>query len=447
MSETIRKYVYYGFIIGTVMFLVFLVINLIYGVKPSFDYQMLKSFGYYQLYAIVLTFVNGYYFDYLNHQVKWGKYKNYRLITGVVGGIVLTMTAVFVLRVFTEIIIEGENWNEFLATETKTFYLISLLITFIFTLFFHALYFYRELHKNRVKEQKVIAGTATAKFDALKNQLDPHFLFNSLNVLSSLIDENPENAQLFTADLSKIYRYVLEQKDKELVTVNEELQFARTYVGLLKMRFEDSIIFEIPEKASNPEARVVPLSLQLLLENAVKHNTVTPNKPLKINIYEEDGNLVIANNLQEKTVLKKGSGVGLQNIKQRYALLTYKQPAIEKNKQEFKVKIPMLTKQVSNSDQTRFASYMEDKRYENAKKHVNALKGFYSNVLSYIIIIPLLAWLNYKTTDFPWIIFPIAGWGLGIVLHGMEVYGYNPVLGKNWEKRKIKEFMEKDKFK
>ena len=86
--------------------------------------------------------------------------------------------------------------------------------------FFHAFYFYQQLQKNKIKEQKVIAGAASAKFDALKNQLDPHFLFNSLNVLTSLIDENPESAQKFTTALSKVYRYVLEQKNKDLVRVN-----------------------------------------------------------------------------------------------------------------------------------------------------------------------------------------------------------------------------------
>src|SRR5690606_1081073 len=165
------------------------------------------------------------------------------------------------------------------------YYQFGLWITLIIVTIFHLAYFYNKRQQNKIKEQKFIAGTASAKFDALKNQLDPHFLFNSLNVLTSLIEENPENAQKFTTSLSKVYRYVLEQKDKELVLVDEELEFAKTYMSLLKMRFEDSIIFEMPEKASNPESKVVPLSLQLLLENAVKHNMVTTSKPLRIKIY------------------------------------------------------------------------------------------------------------------------------------------------------------------
>ena len=166
-------------------------------------------------------------------------------------------------------------------------------------------------------------------------------------MLNSLIEENPENAQRFTTSLSKVYRYVLEQKNKELVTVDEELQFAKTYMSLLKMRFEDSIIFEMPEQASNPESKVVPLSLQLLLENAVKHNMVTSSNPLRIRIYEYGNNLVVENNSQPKQIVKTSSGVGLSNITQRYDLLTNKKVNINKEASRFSVAIPMLTKQIS----------------------------------------------------------------------------------------------------
>lgn len=132
-------------------------------------------------------------------------------------------------------------------------------------LVFYLIYFYKALQEQKVKEQKIIAGTANAQFNALKNQLDPHFLFNSLNVLASLIEEDPEKAQKFTGSLSKVYRYVLEQKNKDLVTVGEELKFAKTYMELLKMRFEDAIIFEFSKELLKSEAKVVPLALQLLL--------------------------------------------------------------------------------------------------------------------------------------------------------------------------------------
>ena len=267
--------------------------------------------------------------------------------------------------------------------------LIALVVSLIFTAFF----FYKNKQESKVKEQKVIAGRATAQFDALKNQLDPHFLFNSLNVLTSLIEENPRGAQKFTTSLSKVYRYVLEQKSKELVTVEEEINFANTYISLLRTRFEDSIVFNISETLINKEAKVVPLSLQLLLENAVKHNQVNPKNPLEITITEEHNYLIISNNLQPKSVLKSSVGVGLSNIKQRYHLLTTRDVVIEKNATHFKVKIPMLTKQIATS-MTKQEIYIQDKRYKRAKERVNAIKGFYcfTNIFNFIIFQKWIYW-------------------------------------------------------
>jgi hypothetical protein len=439
----LKKIISIGLLIGVILYVIDIIFNFLSGNAILFDQQALIKFGYYQMYSVVLTVVNSYFFEYLN-TVKWQKYVKFRLGIGIIGGILLTMFSIFILRMLQEMAIEGENFDEFYSEELQngTFYLTSLLITVVATIFFHAVYFYQELQKRKVTEQKIIAGTASAQFDALKNQLDPHFLFNSLNVLTSLIDENPDAAQQFTTSLSKVYRYVLEQKNKELVTVDEELQFARTYVSLLKMRFEDSIVFEIPEKANNSEAKVVPLSLQLLLENAVKHNVVNASKPLFIKIYEKSGNLVVENNLQSKEVIKRSSGVGLSNIKQRYALLTDRKIIINKTSASFVVEIPMLTKQISVM-QTQ-ENYIEDKRYLRAKEKVEKFKGFYSNLISFIIVIPILAYINYRTTNFPWVIFPILGWGFGVIAHGMEAYGYNPFMGKNWEERKIREFMKKE---
>ena len=374
----------------------------------------------------------------------WKKYKKYRMIIGALGGVVLTMLGIFWIRIVIRLGFEGANWNEFINGERAIFYVIALLITLVVSVFFHAVYFYRTIQDKKVKEQKIIAGTASAKFDALKNQLDPHFLFNSLNVLTSLIEEDANQAQKFTTSLSKVYRYVLEQKNKELVSIEEELQFAKTYVRLLKMRFEDSIVLDIPESSSNPEAKIVPLSLQLLLENAVKHNIVTANKPLKIRVFEENGYLVVTNNLQEKQVVKKSSGVGLRNIQLRYSLLTDKTVRIDKTPKSFSVFLPMLTKQVSIMKTQEL--YIKDKRYQKAKEKVEAIKGFFGNLLAYCIVIPFLGWLNWQTTSFPWVVFPALGWGLGVLLHGMEVYGYNPLWGKRWEDRKLRELMEQEDF-
>ena len=332
---------------------------------------------------------------------------------------------------------EKESWKA---------YSFGIWITLSIVSVFHVVYFYNRYQKNKIKEQKVIAGTASAKFDALKNQLDPHFLFNSLNVLTSLIEENPENAQKFTTSLSKVYRYVLEQKSKELVTVDEELNFARTYMSLLKMRFEDSIIFEIPDKASNPESKVVPLSLQLLLENAVKHNMVTSSKPLHVKIYEDDNYLVVMNNLQPKQIVKKSSGVGLENIKQRYQLLTNKKVHINQREKDFAVAIPMLTKQVSIMRTAQRSQERLNDDYVRARKRVEELKAFYYSLISYVFVIPFLVfiWYKYSYMTIQWFWFPAFGWGLSLVFQAYRVFVDDGALGAGWEKRKIEEYMRKE---
>ncbi|MCB0382392.1 MAG: histidine kinase, partial [Psychroserpens sp.] len=325
MTKSIKNIII-TFIIGCI---VFVIGNLFSG---GFDFksvnEFLIDFGFYQLYSFVLGYSNMAFFDYMERR-SWKKGDTIkRIIVGIIGATIITLIGLFLLRAFTSVILYDVPFDRFILNETWKGYSFGLWITLTIISVFHVIYFYNRYQKNKIKEQKVIAGAASAKFDALKNQLDPHFLFNSLNVLTSLIEENPKNAQKFTTSLSKVYRYVLEQKNKDLITVDEELDFARTYMSLLKMRFEDSIVFEIPDSASDPESKVVPLSLQLLLENAVKHNMVTSSKPLHIKIYESEGMLVVENNLQPKQIVKKSSGVGLENIKQRYNLLSNKNVSI-----------------------------------------------------------------------------------------------------------------------
>ncbi len=440
----LKKILGIGFVVGIVLFIINLAFSLFSGVPFKLNQKTVIVFGYFQYYSIALTAVNIFFFKYLN-KIEWKKYLKYRIIIGIVGGIVLTMVSVFLLRMFQRVGVDELSFDEFYFKEVNNgaYYLTSLLITVTISILFHAVYLYRELQKKKVTEQKIIAGTASAQFDALKNQLDPHFLFNSLNVLTSLIDENPDAAQKFTTSLSKVYRYVLEQKNKELISVDEELKFAKTYIRLLKMRFEDSIIFEIPEKATNSEAKVVPLSLQLLLENAVKHNIVNTLNPLRIKIYESGGNLIVENNLQVKKVLKKGSGVGLVNIQQRYSLLTKRKVNINKTTSTFIVELPMLTKQ--SSIMRTQSSNTVNSSYIRARKRMEKLKEFYGSLAAYVIVIPFLIFINMKTfSGFQWFWFPLFGWGMGLAFQAFEVFGKYKYFGKSWEDRKMQEFMEEE---
>ncbi|MCT8339790.1 2TM domain-containing protein [Flavobacteriaceae bacterium TK19130] len=432
-----------AFFVGLLIFIVLGVIQYLNGDRIDSGKEFLIKLLYNQLYSVVLYMANAVVIFYVLDRYKNLIFKFKNLWKAILGNITVTLLAIFLLRFLVDVVFYGQPVMEFLSDQRLDYYLVSFIISMVVASIFYAFYYYKFNQERKVKEQKIIAGTASAQFDALKNQLDPHFLFNSLNVLTSLIEENPDAATKFTTSLSKVYRYVLEQKNKQLVTLEEELRFASLYMSLLKMRFEDSIVYSPPETLENPEAKVVPLSLQLLLENAVKHNQVTPSKKLHITITEKDGALTIENNFQPKQVVKESSGVGLQNIHKRYGLLTNRPVHVGQQGTHFKVQLPLLTKEAIV--RPRADEFISEKRYERAKEKVEKLKGFYIHFTIYLCFVPVFIYLNYISgTSFPWAMFPIGGWGLGVAGHAIEVFNWNPFLGKDWEERKIRELMNKD---
>ncbi|MFC4633284.1 histidine kinase [Dokdonia ponticola] len=432
-----------AFALGLIIFLVHGLIMYLLG-DPWYGGDVSEFFFQNQLFSVALFMVNMYVFRAFLDRYGAEFWKTRNVIIGLLSGVMATFITVFLIRVFLQVVRTETPLETFLENEKLKDYYLSSIIAFVSTGLFYAFYYWKNTQDTKVKQSKIIARTASAKFDALKNQLDPHFLFNSLNVLASLIEENPKQAQKFTTSLSKVYRYVLEQKNKELVPVEEELAFARTYMNLIKMRFEDSIIVDIPDQISNSELKVVPLSLQLLLENAVKHNMVTPRKKLHIEIYEEGNRLVVKNNIQAKQVVKKSSGVGLLNIKQRYQLLTDAGVRIKNDGNTFEIGVPMLIEQKAFVPKQK--EYLEDKRYKRAKEKVEKLKGFYIHFTIYLIMVPVFIFLNVRSGSFPWAIFPIGGWGWGVIGHAADTFGWNPIFNKSWENRKIEELMNDDDF-
>lgn len=402
----------------------------------------LIKFSNYLMYTTVLGIANFSVVEYLGRKYPWNEFPKKRAVYGVIGAIVVSMISIVFLRLITVLGIYKRDWEYFITHESKFIYIYTLFITLIVVLVFYVINFYKALTKKTIIEHKVIAETEIAKYESLKSQLDPHFLFNSLNVLTSLIEENPEQAERFTTKLSKVYRYVLEQKEKVLVPLQEELDFARVYVELLKMRFEKSVVFTLPENISNPDFKIVPLALQLLLENAVKHNTISVENPLEINISLTNGELIVSNNINEKKVLNKGAGVGLQNIIDRYELLTEKEITINKTDKRFTIILPLLTKKATIM---KIINNTEEDRYNRAKERVEKMKEFYANLISYVGVNTFLVFLNYYTGwEHKWFIYPLLGWGIGLVFHFFEAFGYNPILGRNWEERKIKEIIEEE---
>ena len=435
------KHIKYALLSGVIIFVVMKVISVLLGSPFMVDLNLGVQFLWYMLYATVLYGVN--LSVYLFFDKRYGKevYRVSRLILGFLSSVIVTLCAVFFLRIVEDVIVEGESFTVFLNNEAPRNYVIPFVITVVVSLFFISFYSFKALQEKKIKQQKIIAGTANAKYESLKSQLDPHFLFNSLNVLVSLIEEDPDKAQKFTTSLSKVYRYVLEQKDKDLVPLQEELAFAKTYMSLLKMRFENAIDCTIPENVHNPEAKIVPLSLQILLENCIKHNIVSEQRPLHISIVESINTLTVTNNFQEKRSLKKSSGIGLRNITERYQILSTRTILINQSKSEFKVELPLLTKKASI-----MKTSTSHTNYENARKRLENLKGFYWSVIAYIIVIPFLIFINFKTSwnEHKWFFYPMLGWGIGLAFQAYEVYGKDKYFGKSWENRKLEEFMKEE---
>ena len=409
------------------------------GIGYTFLISAMFSYG--------LGFGNAFLNDFLNSKWDWITQTNKRIIAGIIGTILYTIPVVLAINYFIFVVLNERNSDSFFKGNMIWMNLFWILFALAISTFFHARGFmirWKESASKESTKQEIVAKTETAKFESLKGQIDPHFLFNSLNVLASLIGENPKKAELFTTKLSKIYRYVLEQRDKDLIPLSEELLFAKTYIELLQMRFEDAIEFEILTTVRNDELKIVPLSLQLLLENAVKHNVLSSEKPLILKIFEEDESLIIENNISLKETIGKSTKVGLKNITDRYKLLTKRSVSIVNDKKTFKVILPLLTKNSS----IMHSEDIKNSKYVKAVRKVEKLKEFYQNIASYCIIIPVLIFINLKFLPyFHWFWFPVVGWGIGILFHGLDTYDYNPFLGANWEERKIKELMKKEENK
>ena len=394
------------------------------------------------MYTFFIGLGNGFLNDYLDSKFSWTDETRKRTIAAIVGTLVMNIALVYFCNYLNFIVIQGKNTEKFFNGEMNFINWFFINFAIMISAIGHARGFmaaWKNSTKKEVVEQKLIAKSANAQFESLKNQLDPHFLFNSLNVLDSLIEENPVQAQRFTNSMSKIYRYVLEQKDKELVSVEEEIDFAKTYCELLKTRFEDAVTFDFNISEEDKKGFVVPLSLQLLLENSIKHNFATSSKPLNIKIFTEKGNLIIENNLQTRELPNTSTGVGLANIVSRYNLLTERNVFVEKSETFFRVKLPILTEKLNPMNP--YTPSQEQLAYEKAAKRVEELKGFYGNLISYCIFIPFLIFINFQTSPkYHWFWWPMLGWGIGVISHGIKTFG----IGTDWEERQIKKYMEKE---
>ena len=421
--------------------IVSLFIFLIDGGEKTFEKYSI-TFLISGMYTFFIGLGNGFLNDYLDSKFSWTDETRKRTIAAIVGTLVMNIALVYFCNYLNFIVIQGKNPEKFFNGEMNFINWFFINFAIMISAIGHARGFmaaWKNSTKKEVVEQKLIAKSANAQFESLKNQLDPHLLLNTLNVLDSFIEENPIQSQRFNNTMSKIYRYVLEQKDKELVSVEEEIDFAKTYCELLKTRFEDAVTFDFNISEEDKKGFVVPLSLQLLLENSIKHNFATSSKPLNIKIFTEKGNLIIENNLQTRELPNTSTGVGLANIVSRYNLLTERNVFVEKSEAFFRVKLPILTEKLNSMNP--YTPSQEQLAYEKAAKRVEELKGFYGNLISYCIFIPFLIFINFQTSPkYHWFWWPMLGWGIGVISHGIKTFG----IGTDWEERQIKKYMEKE---
>lgn len=220
----------------------------------------------------------------------------------------------------------------------------AIFCTIMIIAIYESIYFMNELRKSVEEKETLKRESLNAQLSALKTQVNPHFLFNNLNTLSALIPDTPDTAIEFVQQMSKVYRHILEVQDEKSIPLRDELDVLKAYGFLLKTRFGKNIDIQIDVPAEKMQQRIVPLSLQLLMENAIKHNIVSAEKPLRINVFAENGHLVVSNNLQIKNQQIESTGIGLENIRNRYRLLGDKEVIVSESGKSFTVSIPLLAK-------------------------------------------------------------------------------------------------------
>jgi two-component system LytT family sensor kinase len=229
--------------------------------------------------------------------------------------------------------------DELFMAATWVLYIVA---TVGINLGFFTAYFIGRWKDSLVLAERLEKEKSAVQFDNLKNQLNPHFLFNALTSLNSLIFENPALASQFLQQLSKVYRYVLQNKDKNFVSLQTEYDFIKNYISLLETRFQDAVSIEVSIQDEIRERALVPVTLQILIENALKHNITDRDKPLKIEIFTTGDYLIVSNNLQLRKLVDTSNKQGLENLKSLYSFLTEKPVIIEHTDTRFAVKIPLL---------------------------------------------------------------------------------------------------------
>ena len=279
--------------------------------------------------------------DFLNKRFPWQKSVKKRILAQLISGVFYTVSVIQIsLLLFNQFICQfpEEQRSHFLAVSI----IIGLLTCFTILSLDISTQFFGHWKRSLIEIEKYKTETAQVQLQNLKNQINPHFLFNNLSVLSSLVYSDQDKAVDFINQLSKVYRYILENRESELATLESEMTFIHSYIFLLKIRFDKNIDFEIMIEEDKKYLMIPPMSLQILVENAIKHNEISSELPLKIVLKTEGEFIWISNNLQLRSNHEPSSKTGLQNIKDRYTYFTSREVEISQTNALFLVKLPIL---------------------------------------------------------------------------------------------------------
>ena len=232
--------------------------------------------------------------------------------------------------------------SEKLITSSQWGVGFGMIVSLFMNTLYSGVYFFERWKESLVEAERLKRENIQSELASLRNQVNPHFLFNSLNTLTSLIVEDQEKAVGFVRDFSDLYRYILKSEKKEVSTLADELKATNIYLQIQQERFQDKLLLNIDISMEKMDSYIPTLTLQMLTENCIKHNIVSRKKPLTINIFVEKNHLIVRNNLQNKITVVESTGLGLQNIIKRYHHLSNQKVEIEENEGHFQVKIPLL---------------------------------------------------------------------------------------------------------
>lgn len=276
---------------------------------------------------------------FVGRRFPWVANPKRTLVVAIVSSVIYSVIAtILVYYIYLGLLLDLPFFSNIGRFASQIFF--TVVIAIVITMTFYLAYFFKWWRISIVNEEQLKQEAIQLRYNALRNQVNPHFLFNSLSVLSALVDTDSKKAQRFIRKFSDIYRYVLEQRDKELVPLKVELDFIESFVDLNLVRHEDNL--KVDFLIDNFEGLIVPMSLQILIENCLKHNVVSSDMPLEIKILREGDYIIVENKMQEKSVIQSAGGIGLETMKKRYQYLSSKPIIVDNSNGVFRVKIPIL---------------------------------------------------------------------------------------------------------